>query len=73
MKGKRAIWVIALPVALVAMLPAAAEAASYRFKVDLSVVQTTDWAQTVRHPAPGDGYCGTATSTTSTRARATAG
>jgi hypothetical protein len=31
---------------------------SYRFKVDLSVVQTTDWEQTVRHPAPGDGYCG---------------
>lgn len=39
-------------------LPAAAEAASYRFKVNLSMVQTTDWKQTVRHPAPGDGYCG---------------
>jgi hypothetical protein len=39
-------------------LPAAADAASYRFKVNLSMVQTTDWGQTVRHPAPGDGYCG---------------
>jgi hypothetical protein len=40
------------------VLPGAAEGASYRFKVNLSVVQTTDWAQTVRHPRPGDGYCG---------------
>ena len=40
------------------LAPSAASAASYRFKVNLSVVQTTDWAQTVRHPAPGDGYCG---------------
>lgn len=37
----------------------AAEAASYKFKVNLSMVQTTDWAQKVRHPHPGDGYCGT--------------
>jgi hypothetical protein len=40
------------------LIPSAANAASYRFKVNLSAVQTTDWAQTVRHPAPGDGYCG---------------
>ena len=39
-------------------LPAAAEGASYRFKVDISVTQTTDWAQTVRHPRIGGGYCG---------------
>jgi hypothetical protein len=40
------------------VVTSAAQAASYRFKVNLSVVQTTDWAETVRHPAPGDGYCG---------------
>ncbi|MEA2408667.1 MAG: hypothetical protein QOE69_2786 [Thermoleophilaceae bacterium] len=43
---------------LLLVLPGAAEAASYRFKVDLTVVQTSDWAESVRHPAPGDGYCG---------------
>jgi hypothetical protein len=60
MRGKRPIWVVVPAAALMLMVlvPAAAQAASYRFKVDLSVVQTTDWAQTVRHPAPGDGYCG---------------
>lgn len=55
-------WRVLLPIAVLAIAitatPAAAEAASYRFKVNLTVVQTTDWAQTVRHPAPGDGYCG---------------
>jgi hypothetical protein len=40
------------------LAPSAAQAASYRFKVNLSVVQTTDWEETVRHPRPGDGYCG---------------
>jgi hypothetical protein len=39
------------------LVPSAAQAASYRFKVNLSMVQTTDWAQTVQHPAPGEGYC----------------
>ena len=62
MRGGCPVWVRSLPVAavmLAGLAPAGADAASYRFKVDLSVVQTTDWAQTVRHPAPGDGYCGT--------------
>lgn len=40
------------------VLPSVAEAASYRFKVDLTVVQTTDWEESVRHPRPGDAYCG---------------
>jgi hypothetical protein len=55
-------WRAALPVAVGVMtamaLPGAAHGASYRFKINVTVVQTTDWAQTVRHPAPGDGYCG---------------
>jgi hypothetical protein len=54
-------WRAYLPIAVLTTMmaiPAAADAASYRFKVNLSVVQTTDWTQTVRHPAPGDGYCG---------------
>lgn len=47
-------------VAVVAVLvaPAMAQGASYRFKVDLTTVQSTDWGQSVRHPRPGDGYCG---------------
>jgi hypothetical protein len=55
-------WPRVLPIAVAAatvlVIPSAAQAASYKFKVTLSTVQTTDWAQTVRHPAPGDGYCG---------------
>jgi hypothetical protein len=55
-------WRAYLPIAVLATTTMAmtgvADAASYRFKVDLTVVQTTDWGQTVRHPAPGDGYCG---------------
>lgn len=35
-----------------------AEAAKYRFKVDLTIFQDTDWAEHVRHPHPGDAYCG---------------
>jgi hypothetical protein len=38
--------------------PSVAAAATHRFKVNLTVVQTTDWDHKVRHPAPGDGYCG---------------
>jgi hypothetical protein len=55
-------WKAYGPIAVIAIaamaIPGAADAASYKFKVNLSIVQTTDWAQKVRHPAPGDGYCG---------------
>lgn len=54
-------WRVTLPIAVLALtmlIPGAAEAASYRFKVNLSMVQTTGWEQTVRHPAAGEGYCG---------------
>ena len=36
--------------------PGLAQGASYKFKVDLSMTQTTDWAHEVRQPR--DGYCG---------------
>ena len=49
---------VAAGLTLAAAVPATAEAASYRFKVDLTVSQTTDWAQTVRQPRAGGGYCG---------------
>jgi hypothetical protein len=52
-----ALIVVAAASSLVA--PSAVQAATHRFKVDLTIVQTTDWTQQVRHPAPGDGYCGT--------------
>jgi hypothetical protein len=59
MRGRHPIWVAGLAAVMLTMLvPGAAQAATYRFKVDLTVVQTTDWEETVRHPAPGDGYCG---------------
>ena len=45
-----------VPLVLAAAAPATAQAASYRFKVDLTISQTTDWAQTVRQPLAG--YCG---------------
>ena len=47
-----------LGTALLLVAAGSAQAASYRFKVDLTVVQTTDWEESVRHPAPGDAYCG---------------
>lgn len=51
-----------VPAAVLALLilvtPGVAQAAKYRFKVDLTVVQNTDWEEAVRHPAPGDAYCG---------------
>jgi hypothetical protein len=56
MRATLSFWVASL--LLVLVLPGAAEAASYRFKVDLTMVQTTDWAESVRHPRPGDAYCG---------------
>jgi hypothetical protein len=58
MRGRTRIWGIALAIASLMLVPDVAGAKTYRFKVDLSMVQTTDWAETVRHPAPGDGYCG---------------
>jgi hypothetical protein len=61
MSGSRRIWVAALPVAIIALtmlIGGVAQAASYRFKVDLTVFQDTDWTEQVRHPAPGDAYCG---------------
>jgi hypothetical protein len=57
MRGRMRIWVIALAIGVMCV-PSAAEAASYRFKVDLTVFQDTDWTEQVRHPAPGDAYCG---------------
>ena len=54
-------WRVLAPIAVLvlAMLaPSAAQAASYRFKVNLRVHQVTGWEETVRHPRPGDGYCG---------------
>jgi hypothetical protein len=41
------------------LVPDVASAKTYRFKVDLTIFQDTDWtAHHVRHPAPGDAYCG---------------
>jgi len=40
------------------LVPDVAGAKTYRFKVDLTVFQDTDWTEHVRHPAPGDAYCG---------------
>jgi hypothetical protein len=54
MRASLLLWVVAG----VLVVPGVAEAATYRFKVDLTVVQTTDWEESVRHPAPGDAYCG---------------
>jgi hypothetical protein len=55
-------WKALAPVAVLVLsilvMPGAASAASYRFKVDITVVQSTDWDHTVRHPRPGDAYCG---------------
>jgi len=53
-------WRALAPIAVLALAllaPSAAQAASYRFKVNLTVHQKTGWEETVRHPAPGDGYC----------------
>lgn len=53
-------WRGLAPIAVLAvtlLVPSNAPAASYRFKVDLTVHQKTGWEETVRHPAPGDGYC----------------
>jgi hypothetical protein len=61
MRGRRRFWVMGLPVAaivLTMLMGGVAEAAKYRFKVDLTVFQDTDWAEHVRHPHPGDAYCG---------------
>jgi hypothetical protein len=58
MRGRTRIWVIALAIAGLMLLPDVAGAKSYRFKVDLTVFQDTDWTEHVRHPAPGDAYCG---------------
>jgi hypothetical protein len=61
MSGSHRIWVTGLPVAAVVLtmlMSGVAEAASYRFKVDLTIFQDTDWEEHVRHPAPGDAYCG---------------
>ena len=61
MSGSRRIWVAGLPAAVIVLtmlMSGVAQAASYRFKVDLTVFQDTDWTEHVRHPAPGDAYCG---------------
>ena len=59
MRGGSRIWGIALAIACLMLVPDVASAKSYRFKVDLTVFQDTDWTRhEVRHPAPGDGYCG---------------
>ena len=59
MTGTRRIWVAPVAAIFLTMLMGgAAQAASYRFKVDLTVFQDTDWQEQVRHPAPGDAYCG---------------
>jgi hypothetical protein len=61
MRGSRRIWVAGLPAAVIVLTmltSGVAQAASYRFKVDLTVFQDTDWEEHVRHPAPGDAYCG---------------
>jgi hypothetical protein len=49
-----------LTVTVAALLaPGAAYGASYKFKVDLSITQDTDWAHTVRHPrSVTESYCG---------------
>lgn len=57
-------WLLALALPLAAAGIGAgtgtgtAEAASYHFKVALTISQSADWAQTVRHPRAGEGYCG---------------
>jgi len=59
MRGRSRIWGTALAVAgLMMLVPDVAGAKTYRFKVDLTVFQDTDWTEHVRHPAPGDAYCG---------------
>jgi hypothetical protein len=58
MWGTRRIWVISAALVAALTITATAEAKSYRFKVDLTVFQDTDWTEHVRHPYPGDAYCG---------------
>jgi hypothetical protein len=59
MRGRTRIWVIAAAIASLMLAPSGADAKSYRFKVDLTVFQDTDWTRhEVRHPAPGSAYCG---------------
>ena len=58
MRGRSRIWGIALAIACVMLVPDVASAKTYRFKVDLTIFQDTDWtAHHVRLPPPGEGYC----------------
>jgi len=59
----RARRIALLTVATAALLAPAgagvAQGASHKFKVDLTITQETDWAQTVRHPrSVTESYCG---------------
>jgi hypothetical protein len=58
MRGRSRIWGIALAIVCVMLVPDVASAKTYRFKVDLTIFQDTDWTEHVRHPHPGDAYCG---------------
>ena len=54
-------WRVLAPIAVLALAmlaPSASQAASYRFKVNLTIQQDTGWELTVRHPRTGGGYCG---------------
>lgn len=56
---RRCLLALALPLAAAGIGTGTAEAAKkHHFKVALTISQSTDWAQTVRHPRAGEGYCG---------------